>query len=83
MMPETCTIFVNAVPVEAVRGETVIQAIERWDGAVAEQLRAGERGLADSRGVVAGLDMVVHGGAIFRVVSGRQVQDDETSAFVE
>jgi hypothetical protein len=70
-------IFVNAVPIDASPGETVIDAIARWDAGVGEQLRAGERALADSRGLGIGLETPVHGGAIFRVVSGRQLEADD------
>src|SRR6185312_5603034 len=74
---EPVRIFVNATPLDAQRGETVIDAIARWDGTLAATLRAGERALADNRGLVTPLDTVVHGGAIFRVVSNRQLRADE------
>lgn len=68
---EPVRIFLNGVPLDAERGETVLDAISRWDGALAAQLRDGARALADNRGLVTGLDTVVYGGAIFRVVSNR------------
>ncbi len=70
----TVSIFVNAAPVGARAGEPVIDAIERWDSAVAAQLREGARALADSRGIAAPVDTPAYGGAIFRVVSARQLQ---------
>jgi len=74
-MSEPVRIFVNAKSVDARPGETVIDAIDRWDAAVAGTLRAGERALADNRGLVAPLDTIVYGGAIFRVVSNRQLRE--------
>jgi hypothetical protein len=71
--------FVDGVAVDGSRGEAVIDAIGRWDGGVEAQLRGGERALTDSRGLVTGLETPVHGGAIFRVVSGRQLQADDAS----
>ena len=77
MASESCKIFVNGVPVDALQGEDVIDTIQRWDPSVAEQLRSGGRALADSRGLPTGVHTPAHGGAIFRVVSGRQVQTDD------
>jgi hypothetical protein len=75
--PEPIRIFVNANPVDACPGEAVIDAIARWDHGMATTLRAGERALADNRGIVTSLETVVHGGAIFRVVSNRQLRDND------
>jgi|HubBroStandDraft_6_1064221.scaffolds.fasta_scaffold635365_2 hypothetical protein len=77
MASDNCKIFVNGIPVDALHGEKVIDAIQRWDASVAEQLRTGGRALADSRGLPAGMDTPAHGGAIFRVVSSRQLQSDD------
>jgi hypothetical protein len=79
MASESCKIFVNSIPVDALQGEQVIDTIQRWDPSMAEQLRSGERALADSRGLPTGVHTPVHGGAIFRVVSSRQAPiDDDT-----
>jgi len=75
--PDPIRIFVNAKPVDARPGEVVIDAIQRWDEAMAATLRAGERALADNRGIVTPLDTVVHGGAIFRLVSNRQLREND------
>ena len=81
---EPVRIFVNAKPLDAKPGEAVIDAIARWDETIASTLRAGERALADNRGIVTPLETVVHGGAIFRVVSNRQLRaDDDPYADVE
>ncbi len=74
-MNDLVRIFVNAKPVDANPGESVLSAIERWDSGIANSLKDGSRALADSRGLVAALDAPVHGGAIFRVVSNRQLQE--------
>jgi hypothetical protein len=76
-MSDPIRIFVNSRPVDAVAGDTVLAAIERWDPAIAATLRDGSRALADSRGLVAPLDTQVYGGAIFRVVSNRQLQESD------
>jgi hypothetical protein len=73
----SCKIFVNGLPVDGLHGEGVIDAIQRWDAALANQLRGGRRTLADSRGLSATLETPIYGGAIFRVVSSRQLQADE------
>lgn len=70
-------IFVNAKPVDAQPGDTVIGAIARWDAGMADSLQSGARALADSRGLVTPLDTPVHGGAIFRVVSAKQLQAND------
>ncbi len=77
MPPDSCRIFVNATPVDATPGETVISAISRWDLSIAELLQVGKRALTDSRGLPAELDTLVSGGAIFRVVSSRQLHSDD------
>jgi len=74
---EFVRIFVNARPVDAAPNETVLSAIARWDAGIAAQLERGERALADSRGLVAPLDTVVYGGAIYRVVSARQLHAND------
>jgi hypothetical protein len=77
MPNEPIRIFVNAAPVDAEPGDSIIEAIARWNAATADALRSGQRALADSRGIVAPLDMPVHGGAIFRIVSARQLQAND------
>ena len=84
MAHDPVRIFVNAKPVDAEPGDSVLAAIARWDADIAEQLQTGKRALADSRGLVTPLDTIVHGGAIFRVVSARQLQaNDDPFADVE
>lgn len=76
---EPVRIFLGGKPLDAERDETVIAAIARSDPETAGALRAGNRALSDSRGVVVPLDTVVHGGAIFRVVSGPVPRTQNTS----
>jgi hypothetical protein len=77
MASDSCKFFVNGVPIDAHQGEEVIDAIQRWDSSMAEQLKVGERALTDSRGLPVGLDTRLHAGAIFRVVSNRQLRADD------
>lgn len=76
---EPVRIFLNGRPLDAKRDETVITAIARSDPKTAGALRAGGRALADSRGVAVPLETVVHGGAIFRVVSGQGPRSQSSS----
>ncbi len=74
-MTDMVRIFVNSRPVDGEPGESVIGAISRWDSELAEQLNTGKKALSDSRGLSIALDTVVYNGAIFRVVSARQLQE--------
>lgn len=67
--------FVDGRPVDGVTGESAISAIQRWNTEIADQLTSGNRALSDSRGLPIGIDSVIHGGAIYRVVSNRQMQE--------
>lgn len=71
-------IFLDAEPVDAERDEPVIAAIARFNPAMERALRDGARSLADSRGLVVPFDTIVHGGAIFRIVSGRASRGTST-----
>ena len=75
--PDVIRIFVDAQPVDACPGEGVIDAIQRWNPEIAASVLGGQRALADSRGIVTAPDTPVHGGAIFRVVSNRQLRADD------
>ena len=63
--------YVNGQGVDVDAKGTAIDAVRLADPLVAERILAGERALADSRGLPALPDAPVFGGAIFRVVSGR------------
>jgi hypothetical protein len=64
-------VFVNARVVHVAAGATVLDAVRAFDPAEGDALVAGSRGVTDSRGLSAPADALVHGGAIFRLVSAR------------
>ena len=69
--PRTVRVYVNGHGVDVPAGSSALEALRIADPAAADQIAAGARALADSRGLPAALDTPVHGGAIFRVVSAR------------
>lgn len=74
-MSEKVRFFVNGRPVDGEPGETVVSAINRWDPELGSQLSEGKRALSDSRGLPAPMDSELYNGAIFRVVSNRQLEE--------
>ncbi len=78
-MTESVTVFVNARAVHVAVGSTVLDAVRAFDPAEGDALAAGTRGVTDSRGLPAPADTVVHGGAIFRLVSARAGRSEETA----
>ena len=71
-MTDTIRAYVNGRGVDVPAGAKAIDAVRSWDGAVAEQVMAGERALTDSRGLPLEPDAVLAGGSIVRLVSGRR-----------
>ena len=69
-------VFVDSRRVEVEPGATVLDAVRAADAAAADAVRAGERVVTDSRGLPIGVDAVVHGGAIFRVIAARRRGSD-------
>ena len=67
----TVRVYVNGRGVDVPAGGTVVDAVRLLDPAAADELLAGARALADSRGLPAPPSAPVHGGAIFRLVSAR------------
>lgn len=67
----TVRVYVNGRGVDAPAEGTALDAVRIWDAAAADQIVAGTRALADSRGLSAPADQRVYGGAIYRVVSAR------------
>lgn len=67
-------IFVDGTPVPATSGQTTMDAIGSWRPDVAESLATDSRMLADSRGLPADPAAPAYAGAIFRVVSSRQLR---------
>lgn len=68
----TVRIYIDAQPVDAERGATPLDALERHDPAAAGLVREGSRVIVDHRGLPALLDERVTNGSIFRLVSAKQ-----------
>lgn len=77
-MTEPLVVFVNARAVQVPPGATVLDAVRAFDPAEGDALAAGRRGVTDSRGLPATAATLVHGGAIFRLVSARAGRPGET-----
>jgi hypothetical protein len=75
----TVRVYINGRGVDVPASASVIDALRLADPAAAEQVAAGARALADSRGLPAAPDAPVHGGAIFRVVSARAARAGDAS----
>lgn len=69
---ETVRIYIDARPVDAERGATPLDALERHDPEAAALVRDGSRVMVDHRGLPAPLEEMVTNGSIFRVVSAKQ-----------
>ncbi|MBC7895424.1 MAG: hypothetical protein H7066_08420 [Cytophagaceae bacterium] len=67
----TVRVYVNGRGVDAPSTGNALDAVRLLDEALASALLSGARALTDSRGLPVPNDSPVHGGAIFRVVSGR------------
>ncbi len=73
-------VYVNAVALDLPDGSTALDAVRAWNAPAADAVAAGEKVLADSRGLPASPDAPLHGGAIFRVLPARRRPDaDEPS----
>ncbi|HEX6052341.1 MAG TPA: hypothetical protein VFZ21_23910 [Gemmatimonadaceae bacterium] len=73
-------VYVNAVALDLPDGSTALDAVRAWSAPAADAVAAGEKVLADSRGLPASPDTPLHGGAIFRVLPARRRHDgDEPS----
>ena len=72
-------VYVNATPLDVPDGSTALDAVRLLDPTAADALIAGERMLADSRGLPAAPDTPLHGGAIFRVLPARRRERADAS----
>ena len=73
-------VYVNAVALDLPEGSTALDAVRAWNASAADAVAAGEKVLADSRGLPASPDSLLHGGAIFRVLPARRRHEaDEPS----
>ena len=61
-------VYVDARPVDVPVSATVVDAVEAADASLAAEVRAGTKGVTDSRGLPIAADAPLHGGAILRVV---------------
>ncbi|MCX5755150.1 MAG: hypothetical protein NTX19_03385 [Gemmatimonadetes bacterium] len=78
--PERLRAFVNGAAVEVTRGGTALDAVRAADSAAADEVAAGTRAVADSRGLVIDASTPVTGGAVFRVVSPKAKRAGDASA---
>ena len=69
--PLTLRAFVNGTGIDVPHGATVLDAVRVADAAAADEVAAGARAIADSRGLVIDAATPVTGGAVLRVVSAR------------
>mgnify|MGYP001556605739 FL=1 len=79
-MTSSFVIFVDGTPVAAAAGQTTLDAIVAWRPDVAESLSTDLRMLTDSRGLPADPAAPAYAGAIFRVVSSRQLRSANDSS---
>ena len=71
-MTGSLRVFVNGSGVTVPAGSTVLDAVSAADPASADDVRAGRRLVADSRGIPVALDTPLSGGYVMRLVSARQ-----------
>jgi hypothetical protein len=73
-------VYVNAIALDLPDGSTALDAVRAWNAAAADAVAAGEKVLADSRGLPAAPDAPLFAGAIFRVLPARRRHEgDELS----
>ena len=70
-------VYVNSVPVDVAADATALDAVRALDAGIAASVVAGERAIADSRGIVTPPSGPVHGGAIYRIVRKRTTGTSE------
>jgi len=73
-------IFVDGTPVSVNAGQTTLDAIVAWQPQIAESISNDSRILTDSRGLPADPAAPAFAGAIFRVVSNRQLRPESGSS---
>jgi hypothetical protein len=72
----TVRVYVNGSGVDAPANGTALDAVRLWNADAAAEVERGTRALTDSRGLPTPPDTPVHGGAIFRLVSARQRNEE-------
>lgn len=71
-MSDSIRAYVNGRGVDVPAGANALDAVRAFDPAVAEQVASGDRALTDSRGLPMESSVVLSGGSIIRIVSGRR-----------
>lgn len=69
------TVFVNGKTVRVPAGSTVIDAVAAADASAADEVRAGTRGVVDSRGIGVAMETGLTGGYVMRIVSARAARE--------
>ncbi|MBA3854492.1 MAG: hypothetical protein C0503_08760 [Gemmatimonas sp.] len=69
------TVFVNGRTVRVPAGSTVIDAVAAADASAADEVRAGTRGVVDSRGIGVAMETGLTGGYVMRIVSARAARE--------
>jgi hypothetical protein len=75
--PATLRAFVNGAGVSVPHGATILDAVRASDPSLADEVAAGTRAIADSRGLVVDSATLVTGGAVLRVVSAKAKRADD------
>ena len=73
-------VFVNGARVEVAVGAPVIDAVRKWDAAMAQELERGGRALTDSRGLPLDPSSPTVAGTIVRVIAAREGGADAEEA---
>ncbi len=74
-MTDLLTVFVNGKAVRLAPTSRVIDAVAAADAEAAEAVRAGTRGVVDSRGLGVAADAPLSGGFVMRIVSARAARE--------
>lgn len=74
-MDERVRVFVNAVPVDVVRGATALEAVRTWRGVEGDAVATGGRLITDSRGLPLDPATPLQAGAILRTIPNRGADD--------
>ncbi|MCU0615574.1 MAG: hypothetical protein MUD17_00575 [Gemmatimonadaceae bacterium] len=78
--PDRVRVFVNERGVAVSPGASALDAVRALDPQLGEALAAGRQRLTDSRGLPVEPTVLVHGGAIFRVLPVRATADELLAA---
>ncbi len=74
---ESVRVFVNGAPLAVPPGSTALDAVRAWKPAEADAVVAGERLIADSRGLPTDAARPLEAGAILRTMSRRDAASDD------